>query len=150
MQSACAVVSSLACLPLPRFSSSLNTIFWKKVTEYKICVLIYLRYLKRTCTYVFMESILYSCKILMKLEFTRQILKKILKFQISQKFFQREPSWSVRAGGRADRQADRHEINNRLLQFFESACKRHFVAGYFGFWTLSIVWCSKKNTSFEN
>ena len=38
----------------------------------------------------------YSCQILMKLEFSRQLLEKMLKYDILWKSFQREPSWSTR------------------------------------------------------
>ena len=37
----------------------------------------------RKCTQVFMPYTTYSCKILIKLEFSRQIFAKILKYKIS-------------------------------------------------------------------
>jgi hypothetical protein len=73
--------------------------FRKNVTEYKMCVVISSTNLVRNifhsvknlaryeqkCTSFFVQSTLYSCQIFMKLEFSRQFLKKILKCKISWK-----------------------------------------------------------------
>jgi len=67
----------------------------KKVTEHKMCVLISsetsiwnISHSKKSwagydqkCTLLFMSSARYRCQILIKLEFSRQILKKTLKYQ---------------------------------------------------------------------
>jgi hypothetical protein len=45
----------------------------------------------------------YSRRILMKLEFSRQIFRKILEYKFSRKSVQWDPRFSMRAGGRADR-----------------------------------------------
>jgi uncharacterized protein YozE (UPF0346 family) len=58
------------------------------------------------CTQVFMKSTCYSCHILKKLKFPRQIFEK-LKYQISWNSFQWEPSCSIRTNGRTDRETDR-------------------------------------------
>jgi len=89
MQSACAVLSSVACLTV-QYSSTLpqkRHDFWKTFIEHKMCVLIFsttyvwnISYSKwnssiyyHKCTSVFMPSIRYSFQSLMKLEFSRQI-----------------------------------------------------------------------------
>ena len=92
MQSACAVLYChlwLVCLyPIFRHYLINGTIFGKKVTEHKMYVLIFSttfvwdiyhkknssRYHK--CMYVFMQSTRYSCRILIKLEFSRHIFEK--------------------------------------------------------------------------
>jgi hypothetical protein len=84
-------LSSAACLSIPNFSTLAHTrqAFWKKLADIK-CVLIFpttffqnishsrknsVRYY-HSRTQVFMSSTRYSCQILMKLEFPRQIFKK--------------------------------------------------------------------------
>jgi len=56
----------------------------------------------------------YPCQILVKLEFSRQILEKTLEQKISRKFFQ----WVRWREGRTDRH---DEANSRLSQFCERA-----------------------------
>jgi hypothetical protein len=51
---------------------------------------------------IFMQSTLYSCPILTKLEFFRQIFEKTRKYQISWKSVQWEPSCSMQTDGRTD------------------------------------------------
>jgi hypothetical protein len=60
-----------------------------------------------------MYSALYSCQILMKLEFALQIFEKIFKYQISRKYAQWEQQLF-----HADR---RDEANSRYSQFCERA-----------------------------
>ena len=60
------------------------------------------------------------------------VFRKIFKYQISWKFFQRQPSCSIRTDGRTDRRADgqtgRHgEANSRCSQFFERTHKLFFT-----------------------
>jgi hypothetical protein len=58
----------------------------------------------------------------MKLEFSRQIFEKILKYQISWKSVQYESSRSMWTDGRTDGQTNRREeANGRFSQFCESA-----------------------------
>jgi hypothetical protein len=62
-----------------------------------------------------MSNARYSCLFLMKLEISRQVFEKILKYQISLKVVQWEQSCSIRT----DRCAGRHdEANNRFSQFY--------------------------------
>ena len=105
--------------------------FRKRVSEQKMCVLILPtnsvwkfshpeknsgRYI-RICTEVFMYSTRYSCHILMKIEFSCQIFKKIRNYQILWKSL----SWKLSCCMRADRQAGRRDkANSRFSRF----CKR--------------------------
>ena len=104
--------SSVAYLAASHFSSSHKQHHFrgKKVTEHKMCFLIFFttlicnishskQNLARYChkfKNVFMWSTRYSCRILTKFEFYQQIFerkkKKKLKYQISFKFVQWEPS----------------------------------------------------------
>jgi len=59
----------------------------------------------------------YTCHILIKLEFSGQIFKKMLKYQILLTFVQCEPSCSMRTEG----QTDRHDEGNSL---FAQSCER--------------------------
>ena len=54
------------------------------------------------CISVFMYSAGYPCQISMKLELSRQIFEKILKYQIPLKSVQWEPTCSIRTDGRID------------------------------------------------
>jgi hypothetical protein len=67
--------------------------------------------------------ILYSYPILIKLEFF-DIFSKILKYQISWKSIQWEPSCSMRTDGRTERH---DEANSSFSQFCESAYKVSFL-----------------------
>ena len=52
--------------------------------------------------------------------------RKILKYQISWKFVQWEPSCSMRKEGRADKRTEKHaKANSRFSQFFERTWKRY-------------------------
>jgi len=134
MQCACAV---LYChLWPPRVYHIFSTLsqtrhdFRGKVIKYLVCVLIFsttffwnishywensTRYYRK-CTYVFMYSTRYSCQVLIKLEFSRHIFERILKYQFSWKSVQWEWSCSMR-----DLQTeDRHdEAKSRFSQFCE-------------------------------
>jgi hypothetical protein len=107
----------VACPTYPHFSTlSQNfTIFGKKVTEYKMVFFFSIAFIRKICHYkknsvryyqkctsVFMLSTSFACQILMKLEFSRQILE-ILKYQIS-----RNPSSARRdiPCGRTNTQTD--------------------------------------------
>ena len=101
------------------------TIFEKKNTEHKICVLIFSItfvwkishsrknsvWYCRKCTMVFMESTRYSCQILMKLEFSRQIFEKSSNIK-----FHKNPSSGSRVVpcGRTDR----HDVANSRFSLF--------------------------------
>jgi len=64
------------------------------------------------CTLVIMQSTRYSCQILMSLEHSRQILKKMPTYKISRKSVQWETNCSMRK--------DKHdEGNSRFSQFCE-------------------------------
>jgi len=56
---------------------------------------------------------LFSCRILIKLEFSRQIFET-LKYLVSRKTFQWEPSRFMRSDGGIDRY---EKVNSRFLQF---------------------------------
>ena len=97
---------------------SWKTLFSKKkeLNENKMCVLIFFTTFVRNisdskkkwvrfdekCILTVMWSIRYSCSILMKLEFSQKIFRKILKYQISWKSIQWKPS-SMRTDGQTDR-----------------------------------------------
>jgi hypothetical protein len=86
--------------------------FWKEVIEHKMCVLIFSttfiwnisHFKKNRARYdqnyilVFMYSTHYSFQILMKVEFSGHICKKILKYPISLKSVLWEPSCSMPMG----------------------------------------------------
>ena len=55
---------------------------------------------------------------LIKLEFSRQILEKILKYQILYKSVQGEPSGSTRTGGRTD---THDEASSRFCNFVNTS-----------------------------
>jgi hypothetical protein len=52
------------------------------------------------CTQVFMQSTRYTRQVFITVEFSRQVFEKTLKYQISWKSFQLEPSYSMRTDGR--------------------------------------------------
>ena len=77
-----------------------------------------------------MKSSRYSCLILIKLEFSRQIFqKKILKYEISWKSFQLEQSCSMRTDRRTDMTkrivAFRNFANAKTFQKNEEACLKN-------------------------
>ena len=98
MQCACAILPSVACLALHHFYtlSQKRRDFLKKVTEHKMCVLIFsttfvwnISHSKKNwarcdkkCISVLMQSTGYCCQIVMELEFSAQIFQKysIIKF----------------------------------------------------------------------
>jgi hypothetical protein len=104
----------------------------KKITEYKMCfdslynLVLNISHSKKNsarysykCINVFIQSTRYSCKLLMKLEISRQVFEK---YSNVWKFFQWESSYSMRM----DRQTDRHdEANSRYPKFCERAQKKH-------------------------
>ena len=80
------------------------------------------------CTNIIKQSTIYSCRVLIKLEFYRQIFEKYRNVWFHENSssrsrdvqFGRQADW--RTGGETDRQRDRHdEANSRLLQFCERA-----------------------------
>ena len=96
-------------------------------------------------TSVLVQSTGYACQILIIIEFPRQIFKKILKYQISWKSVQWEPSCSLRTEGRTERQTGRHdEANIHFSQFYRTHLIKFFDAHWWGFlklfafWTLSL------------
>jgi len=69
-------------------------------------------------THAFIQSTRYRFQILIKLEFTRQIFRKIFKYQISWKSIQ----WESSCSKRTEVQMNRHqEANSRFSQFCECA-----------------------------
>ena len=115
MHWACATLLFVAC-PTLQHSSTLShkriDFLEKKVIEHKMCVFIFsttfvwniyfsrkkwARYNKKYILF-FMYSTRYSCPTLMKLEFLDRF-SKILKYQISWKSVQWEPSCSMRTDG---------------------------------------------------
>ena len=72
------------------------------------------------CTF-FLKSTRYSCQILMKLEFSRQIFEKILIYQISWKSVQREPSCFMRMDGQT---AGQTEVMKLIVAFCDFAKER--------------------------
>ena len=127
MQRECAILSSEASLAPPYFStlSHKRCDFRKNITEYKMCVLIFsttfIRKISRSeknsvrfcheCRNVFMLSTLYSFRILMKPEFSRQMFEKNSNIK-----FNENPSSGRRIFpcGRTDRH---DETNSRFSQF---------------------------------
>ena len=113
MQCTCAILSSVACPVLPYFSTLPHKRhdFRGKVTEHKMCVLIFSttfvwnisHYKKNWARYdqngtsVFMYSARYSCQILIKLEFSRRIFEKYSNVK-----FRENPSSGSHADGRTD------------------------------------------------
>jgi len=128
MQCACAIFSSVASRALLYFSTLNGTIFEKKkVIEHKMYVLIFSTVLPETflirrnerddkkCILIFMLSTRYSCQILMKIQFSRQIFQKCKNIK-----FHENPSSGSRvvACGRTDRH---DEVNSNFSQFCEGA-----------------------------
>ena len=108
--------------------------FRKKVTEHKMCVLMFsttfIKHISQCkknlarchkCENVFMLSTRHSCRIVIKLEFnSTDFKKKKCKRQISSKFVHWESSCSTRAGGWTD---GHDEANSSFSQFCERAEK---------------------------
>ena len=133
MQRACAILSSVACLPLQYFSTlshERHDFRGGEVTEHKMCVLIsfttfvwnishskknWARYDKKRIL-VFMWSARYSYQILMKLEFSRRFSKK--KNTIISNLMNICPVGAELF--RADGQTDRHgQASSHFSQFCE-------------------------------
>ena len=128
MQSACAMLSSVACPAVKYFSTLSHTRhdFREKVTENQMCVLIFCitfvwksshskknwaRYDKKYILFS-TQNIRYSCKMLMKFEFSPKFLEKYSNFKFHES--QSTGSRVVPYG-----QSYRHdEANTRFLQFF--------------------------------
>ena len=119
MQCACAILSSVACPAVQYFSTffpkrhnfrkkktlfDTKYVFWFPLQILSQAFLILRRNERdeKKWIWVFMWSARYSCQSLMKLEFSRHIFEKILKYQISWKSVQWEPSFSVRTDGPTD------------------------------------------------
>jgi hypothetical protein len=112
----CIVLPSVACL-----AYLINgTIFRKRVNEHKICFdflcnffsekFLILRRIKQDSIVNVNRSF---CHILIKLEYSQQIFKKIVKDQISQQSIQREVSYSMQT----HRQTDRTKLIANLRNF---------------------------------
>ena len=113
MQSACAILSSVACLAVSYFSTLCHkgTIFEKSVTEHKICILIFSTNLSETYFIIrriqrdivinvhrFMYSSSYSYQIAIKDEFSQQIFEKQPNVK-----FNENPSSGSQVDGQTDR-----------------------------------------------
>ena len=108
----------------------------KKVTEYKMCVLFFsttfiwnfhsknwARY-NHKCILVFRQSTRYSCRILIKLEFSIQIFEKYSNIKLHE-----NPSSGSRHGPCG--QADRHnEAISRFSRFYERGKNRGCISSY--------------------
>jgi hypothetical protein len=129
------ILSSVACLTVTYFFPSLSQTarFLANSFENKVCVLIFSKLVSEEFlilrrirgyvvkgTYIFLESTLCSCQILMKLKFSWQIFEKHWNIK-----FHENPSsgsWVVPCGQTDGRTDDRHdEANSRFLQFCHRA-----------------------------
>jgi hypothetical protein len=127
----CIVISGLAG-STPPFNILINgTLYGKKLQNIKcvfrfslqiLCkIFLILKKTKRHCNKcedVIVKSIRYSCRILIKFAFSRQIFEKTRKYQISPKSVHWKPICSIRT----NRCIDRHdEAKSSFLQFFGRA-----------------------------
>jgi len=129
------IMPSVARLALPNFSTLSYTrhdFLEKNKVVHKMCNLTSSKNLSETCHFekklarydqkfivVFKYKIRYSCQILMKLEFYRQIFEKYTNIKLYENPF--SWSWGV-PFGRADRHTNKHdEAKSRYSQFCERA-----------------------------
>jgi len=141
MQCACAMLSSVACPALHFFTlSHKRHEYRKKVTEHKMCVLIlstnfvwnisyskkkWARYDKKIYTLIFMQSILHSFLILMKLEFSHRFSEKKSS---NMEFRENLSRWSPAAWcGRTDRRTDMTKLTVAFRNFAITPKNQHFV-----------------------
>ena len=123
-----------------------GTIFWKKVIERKMCVLVFsttfvsnishskknsARYCHKCTKHFHVKYPLILTDFNETLNLSTDFWKK-LKYQISSKSVQWQLNCSMPTGGRTDRQTDRQtgrhdEANSRFSQFLENAWKRILV-----------------------
>jgi hypothetical protein len=138
MQCACIILPYVACPALQYFStlSHKRHDFRKIVTEYKTCFFIFFQKLLPKAfvilrrnerdmikyVLVFMLITRYSCPILIKLWFSRQIFEKSSKNNTSRNSLQWEPSCFMRTDRRTDERMEGQrnrldETNIRFSQF---------------------------------
>jgi hypothetical protein len=134
----CAILLSVAC-PAPLYFSTLfhkgpEFRRGKKVTEHKMCVLIYCANFSKishsknsrsrcyqNCTQFFIKITPHSCHILIKLELSRQILENYTNIKFHENL---SSECRVVLYRRKDGQTDRHDgANSRFSQFCERAEK---------------------------